>query len=121
MKINWKYAIINTAIAGIFGITTGKLINLVEYYKGLSEGIMDGAQKGSDELKAKHMGILAMKDKEIEGYVEKYEELKEIVKNYRTLEKVNELAEETDDNIEESKKNQSELFDQVFGLENLNK
>lgn len=108
MKINWKYAIINTAIAGIFGITTGKLINLVEYYKGLSEGIMDGAQKGADELEAKYMEILAMKDKEINGYVEKITEYEKILSDLEA------------DNIEESKKIQSE-FDQVFGLENLYK
>lgn len=90
MKINWKYVIINTAIAGIFGITTGKLINLVEYYKGLSEGIMDGAQKGADELEAKYMEILAMKDKENEKLREENESLIEEINTYEA--KFSEIA-----------------------------
>ena len=84
-------------------------------------------QKTMAEIEAETVELLEENEKlrkENEVTLKELISLKETVKNYRTLEKVNELAEEaineTDDNIEESKKIQSE-FDQVFGLENLYK
>lgn len=90
MNINWKYAIINTAIAGIFGITTGKLVNLVEYYKGLSEGIIDGAKKGADELESKYNELLEARDEQIEELRKENRSLIEEINTYET--KFSEIA-----------------------------
>lgn len=111
--MNKKYLLINTAVAGVLGIITGKIVG---YYKGTYEGKYEGALAKVEEL-AKEM---AEKDEEMADYnslreacwhytnrlmetEKKYEatlkeliSLKETVKNYRTLEKVNELAEEAE-------------------------
>lgn len=121
MNINWKWLGINAAIAGIFGITTGKLINLVAYYKGLSEGIIDGAQKGADELEAKYMEILAMKEKENEELKKENESLIEEINTYET--KFSEIARkeieerEKRENIEKAKEAiKNKKWDEVYRL-----
>ena len=118
MKINWKYAIINTAIAGTFGIITGKLVG---YYNGKYEGALAGAQKGADELEAKYMEILAMKEKENEELKKENESLIEEINTYET--KFSEIArkeleeKEKQEKIEKAKEAiKNKKWDEVYKL-----
>lgn len=130
---------IGAAIGGFFGIgaAIGGFVLGVITDRMTTKYAIDEVAKTVEEtteniVKAQGAVEIGQKVIENQGHIidllnntikEQDKKYKEMIKNYRTLEKVNELAEETDDNddnIEESKKLQSE-FDQVFGLENLYK